>query len=107
MAKVVIGCRLPHGLILTHPTARHRKVTLAGMHSSKVIGSTYVTTEVDQEFWDTWKVAYRDYAPLKNGSIFEARSASDAADKAKDLTKEKTGFEPMAQDADGVKKVDK
>jgi hypothetical protein len=106
MAKVVIGCRLPNGLTITHPTTK-AKVTLAGTFSSKIIGATHATTLVEQEFWDTWKKAYSDYAPLKNGSIFEARSGTEAGEKAKDLEDEKTGFEPMARDAAGVKEATK
>jgi hypothetical protein len=103
---VIIGCRLPNGLTITHPVSK-QSATIAGLHSSKIIGATHVTTEVDQEFWDTWKVAYKDYAPLKTGAIFEARSETEALAKSKELRKEKTGFEPMAQDAAGVKKADK
>jgi hypothetical protein len=106
MAKILIGCRLPHGLTIAHPTTKH-EVTLAGLHSSKIIGATHVTTELDADFWQTWKTAYSDYAPLKNGAIFEARSETEAQAKAKEYRKEKTGFEAMAPDAAGVKKADK
>jgi len=102
MAKILIGCRLPHGLTLTHPATKVQ-VVVAGLHSSKIIGATHVTTEVDADFWQTWKTAYSDYVPLKTGAIFEARSDSEALGKAKELRKEKTGFEPMAQDAAGIK----
>lgn len=108
MGNILIGCRLPHGLTISHPNpAIKTKVTIAGMNTSKVIGSTHVTTEVDADFWEAWKTVYSDFAPLKNGSIFDARSVTDAAAKAKDLRKEKTGFEPMAKDAGGVKPSDK
>lgn len=112
MPKVVIGCRLPHGLILTHPLSK-QKVTLDGYHKSKIVArdgspaATFVTTEVDQEFWDTWKTAYSGYAPLKSGAIFEARNETEAVSKAKELRKEKTGFEPLEQSAIGVKPADK
>jgi hypothetical protein len=102
---VIIGCKLPNGLTLTHPVSKEQ-VTVAGMHASKVIGSTHMNTPVDAEFWAAWKTAYSDYAPLKNGSIFEARNETEALAKSKELRKEKTGFEPMAQDAAGVKKAD-
>jgi len=102
MAKILIGCRLPNGLTLHHPISTE-KITLAGLHSSKIIGATHVSTEVDSEFWDAWKVAYKDYAPLKSGAIFEARNETEALAKSKELRKEKTGFEPMQQDAAGVK----
>lgn len=107
MAKILIGCRLPNGLILQHPESK-AKVTIAGLHSSKIIGAKHITTEVDAEFWAAWKAAYAsDFKPLKTGAIFEAASASAAESKAKELEKEKTGFEPMAKEALGVKPSEK
>ena len=107
MARIIIGCRLPNGLTIAHPNTGV-KATIAGMYSSKIIGATHITTEVDAELWEAWKTSVgKDYAPLKSGAIYEARSATEALDKAKDLRKEKTGFEPMAQDAPGVKKAEK
>lgn len=106
MAKVIIGCRLPNGLTLTHPVTRER-VTLAGLHSAKIIGAKHVTTEVDADFWDTWKAAYPEYAPLKTGAIFEAKNETDAKAKAIELRDEKTGFEELKPDAMGVKPAEK
>lgn len=109
MAKIIIvGCRLPHGLMIHNPLDPEQKVTLNGLNKTKIIGATYATTEVDAEFWETWKAAHEgSFAPLDSGAIFEARSATEAADKAKELVKEKTGLEPLAPDANGVKPVDK
>jgi len=81
--------------------------TLAGLHSSKIIGSTYVTTEVDADFWSEFKGLYKDFQPLKSGAIFEASSAAQAESKAKELVKEKTGLEPMPQDTLGIKTAEK
>lgn len=105
MAKeiIIIGCKLPHGLTITHPLDKNVKVTINGLNSSKIVGSTYVTTEVDADFWATWKAAYLDYAPLKSGALFEARTQTEAAAKAKELAKEKTGFEPINPESLGVK----
>lgn len=104
---VLIGCRLPHGLILRSPLDSNVTVTLDGLKSSKVIGATYVVTKVDADFWATWKKAYSDYQPLVNGSIFEARSEDQAKYKGKELAKEKTGFESMAQEQPGIKPATK
>lgn len=114
MPTVLIGCRLPHGLTLTHPNPEIEvTVTLAGTWSNplrKPDGSPavdHVVTPVDAEFWEIWKTAYRSYAPLKKGSIFEARSEQDVAAKMKDLRKVKTGFEPISPDAMGIKTLSK
>ena len=112
MAKIVIGCRLPNGLVLTHPISGET-LTLEGLHKAKIIGSTHVSTEVDADFWEEWKTSMgKDFAPLKTGAIFEARNETEAISKSKELRKEKTGFEPMATDgkdprATGTKKADK
>lgn len=106
MAKgtVVIGCKLPHGLVLSHKGV---KVTLEGMNKSKIIGATYVTNMVDAEFWAAWKLENKDFQPLKSNSIFEASGVRVAEDKAKELVKEKTGFEPMPKEVPGIKPADK
>lgn len=102
MAKLVIGCKLPNGLTLVHPKQKGVRVTLAGLNSARIIGATYVTTEVEQDFWDSFKAAHSDFAPIKTGAIFEARSGTEAQAKAKELKDEKTGLEPIQQDAAGV-----
>lgn len=105
---ILIGCRIPNGLILHHPLQPDVKVTLAGLSSSKLIGATHVTTEVDAEFWETWLVVHKGkFQPLDNGSIFEASSEDAAKRIAKDLAKQKTGFEPLDQKAAGVKPANK
>jgi hypothetical protein len=117
MAKVLICSKLPNGLIITNPHNPEEKVTLAGRFSSigdaagNFIDKGYSTTEVDADFWAAWKEIHAGYKPLKNGSLFEAKSRNEAGDKAKELGKEKTGFEPMGKSGDarakGVKEVTK
>lgn len=113
MPKVTIGCRLPHGLIVRHPNPEISiEYKLNGAFSSKLFkadgspASSFGITEVDADFWEVWKRAYHDYKPLKNGVIFEAKTPQEAKSKADELVKEKTGFEPVAQDTGGVKKAD-
>lgn len=112
MAKtVLIGSRLPHGLELDHPLDAAKTVMLAGLNSARIIGTEYVTTEVDADFWEQWKTVHATYPALKSGAIFEAKTENDAAAKAKELNAKKggspTGLEPMKPDADGVKPADK
>lgn len=106
-AKVIIGCRLPHGLVLQHKGV---KVTLDGMNKSQIIGANHITTEVDADFWEAWKAEHtkgKGFQPLKTNAIFEAGGVREAQDKAKELTKEKTGFERLAKDAPGIKPANK
>ena len=104
---VLIGCKLPHGLILDHPLDPDKKVALNGKNKALIIGADYGTTEVDGEFWETWKTVHAEFPALRSGAIFEAANASDLAAVAAELKDEATGFEPMAQNAQGVKPADK
>ena len=103
---VLIGCKLPHGLILDHPLDVSKKVELAGLNKAIIIGADCATTPVDGEFWETWKTVHKDHPALKSGAIFEARTTEEVKAKAKELKEEKTGFEAMPQEAMGVKVAD-
>ena len=110
--NIVIGCKLPHGLILDHPMDPSKTVELNGLNRARIIGATHATTEVDADFWNEWKTFHADFPAVRSGSIFEAKSAVDAAAMARELEREQTGFEPMARDgkderAAGVTSVDK
>ena len=101
--SVTIGCKLPHGIVLDHPLDPSKKVELRGKNRSLIIGAEYGTTEVDGEFWETWKTVHAGFPALRSGAIFEAKNASELAAVAAELEDETTGFEPMSQDAQGVK----
>ena len=103
---VLIGCKLPHGLILDHPLDVSKKVELVGLNKAIIIGADCATTPVDGEFWETWKTVHKDHPAIKSGAIFEARTTEEVKAKAKELKEEKTGFEAMPQEAMGVKVVD-
>lgn len=108
MAKtIVIGCKLPNGIVLRNPVKGGKDVTINGLHKSLVIGADHVTTEIDGDFWEAWKAKNEEFDPLKSGAIFEARSVNDAAAIAREQTERKTGLEPMKQEAMGVKKANK
>lgn len=107
MEMITIGCKLPQGLIIIHPSNPERKVRLNGLKDNKIIGNNFATTEVNAEFWATWKMSYGDYQPLKNGSIFEARNQPEAEIIGKELAAVKTGFEPLVPSSHGVKTATK
>lgn len=107
MAKIIIGCRLPHGLTLTNPLKPSETVTLNGANKAVVLGSDCGTTEVDADFWSVWKTAHKDFPALRSGALFEAKSAEGATAAARERKKEKTGFEAMPPESMGVKPSDK
>lgn len=95
MEKVLIGCKLPNGLVLHHPLASEVKVTLEGLNKVRIVGSDHMLTSVDADFWEDWKRAHgKSFEPYLSGAIFEAKTQDEATQKAKDLSKVKTGFEP-------------
>lgn len=109
MAKtVLVGCKLPHGLVISLAAAPDLTVTLAGANKAKIIGSDYSTTEVDADFMEHWMATNKDFPAVKSGAIFIAKSAADVAAVAAENKDRKTGFERMATDgkdarASGVK----
>lgn len=113
MAKdtVIVGCRLPNGLVLKHPKNPNVTVQLNGTYVPPTSAGLYVpprpygVTVVDAELWAAWKEAYAGFPFLKSQAIFEAHSIADADAKAKEFQKEKTGFEAMPKtvNMDGVR----
>lgn len=112
MAKVVVvGCKLPHGILLEHPLDPSKKVELKGTNKALILGAEYATTEVDGELFDLWLAVNKDFPAVKSGAIFVAKTIADAAAIAAEFKERETGFEPMRTDgkdkrAAGVKKSD-
>jgi hypothetical protein len=102
--KVIIGCKLPNGIILE---AGDKKQVVKGLNSIVIIGATHATTEVDAEFYAAWLEEHNDFPAVKSGALFVARTIDAVKEIAKDREEDKTGFEPMSQDALGVKSADK
>src|SRR6266700_2809058 len=122
-ATLTLVCsKLPMDLILHHPQRPQQKVTLKGTNSTRIMdmngnysapAAGYVATEVDEEFWESWKLVHDQpatrYAALHSGAIFEASSKESASSIAKEYGKRPTGLEPMRTDgmderAPGAKK---
>lgn len=112
MSTITIGCRLPSGIVLDIGD-HSAKVELAGQRQAQARSSIIIlndddfgTTEVDAQFWEAFKKRVGpDFAPLKSGAIFEAKSEKEAKAKAKDLKGQKTGHEPISQDEAGITKA--
>lgn len=105
---IVIGCRLPCGLVLEH---EGKQVTLAGQNQNKqgiilLSQDDYGETIVDASYWAAWKKANAGYTPLVTGAIFEAKNQAEAKSKQKELKGEKTGHEPMPQTDGNIKPSD-
>lgn len=103
MATVTIGCRLPNGIVMELDSGA--QVTLKGQNSAQARSPIILLseedcgyTEVDADFWAAWKAQVTaDFAPLRTMAIFEAKNQRDAEATHREVKKEKTGHEPMAQ----------
>jgi len=96
MNKVFVGCKLPHGVILDHPSDSSKKVTINGKNKALLIGSEYATTEVEEDFWKAWMAVNKDFPPLKSGAMFFAKAQLDARSIAIEYKPRKSGFEAMS-----------
>lgn len=108
MAKVVIGCKLPNGIVLEHPLDPSNTVELKGLNRVAIIGADHATTQVDDDFWGAWEAVHKEFPALKSGAIFVAKSANDAAAIAKEFKGRKTGLEKMSKTdkKNGIKPAD-
>lgn len=120
-ATVLIGCKLPNGVILEliteppsdvkeqsrQPAPTGPRVTIAGSNSLRTDrraaqpAHVYATTRIDKSFWDKWiaRPGNRDMAFIKNGQVFviESGNERDLAAAAKERqTEVTTGMEPLA-----------
>lgn len=108
MARVLVGCKLPNGIVLEHPEKPEVKVTILGLNKRTIIGSDYMSTDVDGEFWDAWIKSNAKFPAVKSGAIFVAKDLRSLEAAGKEAKKRRTGLEPMQTDgkdprAGGVK----
>jgi hypothetical protein len=119
MAKaktIIIGSKLPISLILKHPLKASQTVTIRGLNEAQrgtngqPIQVPYLTTEIDVEFWDAWKMVNnhpeRPFQPLASGAIFEAETKEAVKEVYREREKEKTGLEPARSSEYNVKTAD-
>ncbi len=89
-ANLVIGCKLPHGLILT---VGGTSVTLNGTNSTDIIGGYGLTPDVDAAFFDAWCKENHQHPSLAGGFIFAQETTAEAKAQAKDNAENENGFE--------------
>lgn len=106
MAKIFVGCKLPHGLHLDYNGAR---VTLNGSNTGTIVGVDGVKTgltEVEKDFFDAWLAAHKDAPYVVNGMVFANDKLNDTKAEAAEMASVKTGFEGLdpAAPAPGIEK---
>ena len=92
MATVLIGCKLPHGIVLKGSAGQDIK--LNGVNTSLVAGGFGITHVEENEAAYLFAV-YEDFAPVKSQAIFthETAKVADLKALAADLSSVPTGFE--------------
>lgn len=105
---VKVGCKLPHGLILTEEVkvedkfvATGKRTVLQGYNSAKVIGGCGIT-EVDRDFITHWLEANKAFAPVVEGLIFVVGSDDEAEKEAARRETVRSGFEAPQPGAPGT-----
>jgi hypothetical protein len=96
--SVQVGCKIPNGLQLNlygkaaEETFVKDKIVLNGAHGTAMkVG----VTEVPKEFWDAWLTQNKNHPSVKAEFIFAFGDNKSVNDKAKEMMKEKTGFEGL------------
>lgn len=108
-ATVVIGCKLPHGLVMelgieqqqvgtgTQLTRgpSYQRFTVKGANAARIVGGYGVTQGVPADFAAAWMEKNKNLQFVRDGLIFIVKSAADAKSEAKDRLDVKTGLEAI------------
>lgn len=100
MSNIVIGCKLPNGLIVKGSNGQD--VEIFGVNRTLIAGATFGVTRLDESEADYIFAIYGTLAPFANESIFryaDSDNVADIAALAVDLSDVQTGFEGMNPDA--------
>lgn len=102
MSKVIVGCKLPHGLILELGiekgirTEAYKAVTLNGANSKGLVTAEgFALTTVDKNFMDEWTRLHRTHPSLKAGLIFVASTVDAAQAESIDKRDVRTKLEAL------------
>jgi hypothetical protein len=98
MATVLVGCKLPHGIVLKDSSGEEFK--LNGVNTSLVAGG-FGITNVEESKWAELSAIYEEFAPFKSGAIFTNGKAkiADLKSIAAELANVPTGFEGVDPNA--------
>ena len=92
---VVVGCKLPHGLIVD---LNGTSVTLNGANTSHVVGGYGMTYNVDRSFMLAWLDAFKGFEAVKRNLIFIQEKPKSAYANAKEQSDISTGLERIDPD---------
>jgi hypothetical protein len=96
-AMVVIGCKLPNGLICEmgkYGDDNYERVVLNGANTANIVGG-FGFTSVSKSFWDAWVKKHQRMEFVKKGLVFQHNDEASARSHAKDLSGLRTGLERL------------
>lgn len=96
---VVVGCKLPHGIILTVDGV---SVELNGTNTSDIIGGYGLTENVDADFFGEWCKRNFQHPALGGGFIFAQGTTVEARAQARDNAANANGFEGINPSKPGM-----
>ena len=104
---VLVGCKLPSGIVLDGAT---RKIELNGLNTTMISGGVGLT-HVDAVEWMYIQEVYKSHAAFASNAVFnykDSDSVADVVEMAADLSEVKTGFEGLDPNApaNGIKPDD-
>lgn len=95
---VIVGCKLPHGLVIHLPNDQ-RRVRLNGSNTSLIAGG-YGMTAVPADFASAWFDLNKSVPYVANGAVFMAPDQPQAEDQAAEMAGDvQTGLEPLKANA--------
>jgi len=102
MSKVIVGCKLPHGLILELgiekgiKTEAYAAVTLNGSNAKGLVTADgFGLTTVDEAFMTEWLRLHKTHPAVKEGLIYTAPTMDAAQAESHDRRDLRTKLEPM------------
>lgn len=103
---VTIGCKLPHGLIISARNTEGDTVslTLKGANDARIVGGYGITENVPVELWNAWLKKHHKHMAVVNGQLFVHNDLKSAEQIAKERREVTTGFEPIDPIKNGMLK---
>ena len=95
---VIVGCKLPNGIIMQVGEATH---VINGFNHSSVIGGHGITDNVPKDLWDAWLKENKDRDLCKNGFIFAHGDKASTKDEATNKRNTVSKTEPLEQKTTG------
>lgn len=94
MPKILIGCKLPHGVTLKG--SKGQDIVINGMNTTRIVGG-FGISYVDESEWAYVTMTYSDFDPILTGAIFTNSTAkvAEIAALGDELADQRTGFEGL------------